>query len=94
MGGRLFIASIPPYKDEMAALVKSLIVRTQKAGVQVELSASIEPGTIEEKKLFYRDAMEKNWILFFEHDPDIVACTIQHDGKHYKKKDTINFNKY
>lgn len=50
LGGRLFIASIPPYKDEMGALVRSLIVRTQKAGVQVNLSASIETGTIEEKK--------------------------------------------
>ena len=50
--------------------------------------------TIEEKKQFYHDAVDKNWILFFEHDPDIIACTIQHDGKHYKKKDTINFDKY
>jgi glyoxylase-like metal-dependent hydrolase (beta-lactamase superfamily II) len=47
--------------------------------------------TIEEKKKLYRDAVEKNWLLFFEHDPDIAACTIQHDGKHYKKKDVIIF---
>ena len=42
--------------------------------------------TIEEKKKLYRDAVNNNWILFFEHDPDIADCTIQYDGKHYKRK--------
>jgi glyoxylase-like metal-dependent hydrolase (beta-lactamase superfamily II) len=46
--------------------------------------------TIEEKKQFYNDAVDNNWMLFFEHDPDVVACTIQYDGKHYKKKNIIN----
>lgn len=46
--------------------------------------------TIEEKKQFYQDAVNNDWILFFEHDPDIVACTVQYDGKHYKKKNIIN----
>ena len=45
--------------------------------------------TIKEKKHLYRDAINNNWILFFEHDPDIVACTIQHDGKQYSSKDII-----
>ena len=46
--------------------------------------------TIEEKKKLYRDAVNNNWILFFEHDPDIAACTIQHDGKHYRRKKIVN----
>ncbi len=46
--------------------------------------------TIKEKNKLYRDAVNNNWILFFEHDPDIAACTIQYDGKHYKKKNMIN----
>jgi len=45
--------------------------------------------TIEEKKQFYHDALENNWMLFFEHDADIIACTIQHDGKHFKKNNII-----
>lgn len=45
--------------------------------------------TIEEKQQFYRDAVNDSWTLFFEHDPDIAACTIQHDGKHYKRKNII-----
>ena len=47
--------------------------------------------TIEEKKQLYNDAVDNNWILFFEHDPQIVACTIQYDGKHYKENNIIKF---
>jgi len=50
LGGTLLIASIPPYKDEMAALMRSLIARLHKAGVQVKLSAPVEAKTIEEEK--------------------------------------------
>ena len=46
--------------------------------------------TIKEKKQFYRDAVDNSWILFFEHDPVITACTVQYNGKHYKKKNIIN----
>lgn len=45
--------------------------------------------TIKEKKELYNDAVNDSWTLFFEHDPDIAACTIQHDGKHYKRKNII-----
>lgn len=45
--------------------------------------------TIKEKKELYNNAVNNNWRLFFEHDPDIAACTIQHDGKHYKRKNII-----
>ena len=54
------------------------------------MSYDVQPTkTIEEKKQLYNDAVDNNWILFFEHDPDIVACTIQHDGKHYKKNNIV-----
>jgi len=45
--------------------------------------------TIKEKKQLYHDAVDNNWILFFEHDPDIEACTIQYEGKHYKKNNIV-----
>ncbi len=50
LGGTLRIACIPPYKDEMAALMRSLIARTQKAGVQVKPLARVDANTIEEEK--------------------------------------------
>ncbi|MCK5086545.1 MAG: MBL fold metallo-hydrolase [Melioribacteraceae bacterium] len=34
--------------------------------------------TLEEKKKILSKAVEENWILFFEHDPEIAAATITH----------------
>ena len=33
--------------------------------------------TLNEKKSFLKDAVENDWILFFEHDPKIECCTLQ-----------------
>ncbi|GIS53160.1 hypothetical protein Ct9H90mP29_02020 [bacterium] len=32
---------------------------------------------------------DEEWILFFEHDPNIQACTVHKDGKHYKMKEGV-----
>jgi hypothetical protein len=34
-------------------------------------------STLEEKKRILGRAADENWILFFEHDPDIPACRIR-----------------
>jgi len=37
----------------------------------------LEPlKTIEEKKVLLAEAIEEGWILYFEHDPKIAACTV------------------
>lgn len=36
---------------------------------------------IEEKKQLLAQALEERWLLFFEHDPDVAACTVKDDGK-------------
>jgi 2,4-dienoyl-CoA reductase-like NADH-dependent reductase (Old Yellow Enzyme family)/thioredoxin reductase len=46
LGGRLVIASIPPHKDEIASLVKSLAIRTEKAGVKIMLNCEVGPEII------------------------------------------------
>lgn len=50
LGGRLVIASIPPHKDEIASLVKSLAIRTGKAGVKVMLNCEASPEAIAKEK--------------------------------------------
>jgi len=50
LGGRLLIASIPPHKDEIASLVRSLAIRTGKAGVEIMLNCEVGPETIAEGK--------------------------------------------
>lgn len=36
--------------------------------------------TIEEKKQLLAQALEEEWILFLEHDPEVAACTVKDDG--------------
>jgi glyoxylase-like metal-dependent hydrolase (beta-lactamase superfamily II) len=36
---------------------------------------------IEEKKQLLAQAVEEKWLLFFEHDPQVAACTVKDGGK-------------
>jgi glyoxylase-like metal-dependent hydrolase (beta-lactamase superfamily II) len=37
--------------------------------------------TLEEKRRLLADAVEGNWVLFFEHDPDVVAARVRRGDK-------------
>jgi len=50
LGGKLLIASIPPYKDELQTLVTSLAARARKAGVEIKLKSDVTPAIIEKEK--------------------------------------------
>lgn len=43
--------------------------------------------TIEEKSLILRQAVDEDWILFFEHDAQYAACTIQETAKGVRVKE-------
>ena len=43
--------------------------------------------TLEEKKKILAEAVEKNWFLFFEHDPETVKATVSKTEKGYKVND-------
>jgi hypothetical protein len=40
--------------------------------------------TVEEKKQILKKAVEENWKLIFEHDPDFCSATIKHTEKGYR----------
>ena len=83
---------LPKISDNNNTLVygADLIPTSSHIPLSWVMAYDVQPTiTIEEKKQFYHDAIDKNWILFFEHDPDISACTVQYDGKHFIKKDII-----
>ena len=48
--------------------------------------------TMEEKQKLLQKMEREDWILFFEHDPHIQACTVHKDGKHYKLNKEINIS--
>ena len=83
---------LPVISDDSNTLVygADLIPTSTHIPLPWVMAYDVQPTvTVEEKKQLYYDAVDNNWILFFEHDPDIVACTIQHDGKHYKKDNIV-----
>ena len=48
--------------------------------------------TMEEKQKLLQKMEREDWILFFEHDPHIQACTVHKDGKHYKLNKRIQIS--
>lgn len=42
--------------------------------------------TLNEKRSFLKEAFEKDYILFFEHDPKIECCTLQMTEKGIRQK--------
>ena len=45
--------------------------------------------TLEEKKVFLELASKNNWILYFYHDPEVVAVKIKKNNKHYEVIDEL-----
>lgn len=45
--------------------------------------------TLEEKKEFLEEAVEKEFILFFEHDPSDPCCTAEKTEKGFRKKASV-----
>jgi glyoxylase-like metal-dependent hydrolase (beta-lactamase superfamily II) len=46
--------------------------------------------TLHEKKSFLNEAVENDYILFFEHDPKIECCSLQMTEKGVRMKETFN----
>jgi glyoxylase-like metal-dependent hydrolase (beta-lactamase superfamily II) len=45
--------------------------------------------TLKEKKRILREAVDNNWVLFFEHDPKNECCTLQDENGRIKLKETF-----
>lgn len=45
--------------------------------------------TVQEKKDLYSKAVDQNWFLFFEHDPEIAAATVMKTEKGFAPKDVF-----
>lgn len=45
--------------------------------------------TIEEKKRYLKLAVDQNWMVFFEHDPEIYCATVQETPKGFALKEIV-----
>jgi hypothetical protein len=50
--------------------------------------------TLGEKEKFLKQAAEQEYILFFEHDPEIECCTVQLTEKGVRMKDAFTLNEF
>jgi glyoxylase-like metal-dependent hydrolase (beta-lactamase superfamily II) len=48
--------------------------------------------TLKEKKLFLTEALEQDYVLYFEHDPVNECCTLQQTEKGIRVKDTFKLS--
>ena len=48
--------------------------------------------TTQEKQSLLPQMEHEEWILFFEHDPIVQACTVYQVGKHFKMKDKVSIS--
>ncbi len=49
-GGRLLVAALPPFKQELAALADALVARAQRAGVRLRLGEPVDRATVERER--------------------------------------------
>jgi len=48
--------------------------------------------TLQEKESFLKEALQNNYILYFEHDPKVECCTLQQTEKGIRVKDTFRLD--
>ena len=66
------------YKEHTIVYMADLIPSSGHIPISYVMAYDVRPLiTIEEKEVFLNIAVENNYILFFEHDPKIEACSLR-----------------
>lgn len=79
------------YKDKTIVYVADLLPSISHLGIPYIMSYDTRPlETLKEKKSFLSEAYEKDFILFFEHDPLIECCTLQQTNRGIGTRQTFN----
>ncbi len=71
------------YKGKTIVFVADLLPSVSHLPIPYVMAYDTRPLlTLEEKKSFLTEACNRDWVLFFEHDPQIECCTLaQKDAK-------------
>jgi glyoxylase-like metal-dependent hydrolase (beta-lactamase superfamily II) len=78
------------YKDKTIVFMADLLPSAAHIPVPYVMAYDMRPlETLKEKKLFLTEAQQKDYILFFEHDPTIECCNLQLTEKGIRSKDTF-----
>ena len=78
------------YKDKTIVYMADLLPSVSHIPIPYVMAYDTRPlETLVEKKTFLQEALEKNFILFFEHDPEIECCTLELTDKGIRPKETF-----
>ena len=79
------------YKDKQILYMADLLPSIGHIPLPYVMAYDMFPlKTLEERKIFWNEAVEKEYILYLEHDPVNECCTLQQTEKGIKVKDTFN----
>ncbi len=79
------------YKGKKIIFVADLIPSVAHIPIPYVMAYDTKPlQTMKEKELFLTEAAEKNYILFFEHDPVNECCTVVKTEKGVRVKEIFN----
>jgi glyoxylase-like metal-dependent hydrolase (beta-lactamase superfamily II) len=76
------------YKDKTIVFMADLFPSQGHIPVPYVMAYDMQPlVTLNEKKSFLEEAVENNYVLFFEHDPQYECCTLQRTEKGIRPKE-------
>jgi len=78
------------YKDKTIVYMADLLPSVAHIPIPYVMAYDTRPlETLKEKKSFLTEAQQKDFILFFEHDPQIECCNLQLTDKGIRSKQTF-----
>lgn len=78
------------YKDNTIVFMADLLPATAHIPIPYIMAYDMQPlVSMQEKKAFLQEALENQYILFFEHDPTNECCTLQQTDKGIRVKATF-----
>jgi len=78
------------YKDRTVVYMADLLPSTAHIPIPWVMAYDTRPLlTLDEKKSFYKDALENDYVLFFEHDIYNECCTLEATERGPKVKETF-----
>lgn len=81
------------YKDKTILYMADLLPSVGHIPIPYVMSYDTRPLlTMEEKQSYWEEIVDKEYILFLEHDPVHECCTLQHTEKGIRLKETFKLN--
>src|SRR4029077_18191858 len=76
------------YKEKTIVYMADLLPSQGHIPIPYVMAYDMFPlTTLHEKKLFLKEALENNYILFFEHDPRTECCNLEETERGTRQKD-------